>query len=69
MKLCLAAVLVALIPLPSSAQELAGAKEYVLASEDPPMPIGATHQVTDNSNMTNCKLKMTVGEQDLGGEM
>ena len=69
MKLCLAAALVALISLPSSAQELAGAKEYVLASEDPPMPIGATHQVTDNSNMTNCKLKMTVGEQDLGGEM
>jgi hypothetical protein len=69
MKLCLAAALVALTSLHSSAQELVGVKEYVLASEDPLMPIGATHQVDDNSNMTNCKLKITVGEQDLGGEM
>ena len=69
MKLCLAAALVALIPLPSLAQEVAGKTGYVLASENPPIPVEVTFQVRDNLNITNGKLKMKVGEQEFGGEM
>lgn len=69
MKLCLAAALVAFAPLPSLAQEVAAAKEYVLASKNPPMPVGITHLVTDNSNMLNGKMKMKFGERDFAGTM
>ncbi|MEN8772399.1 MAG: hypothetical protein ABF379_06315 [Akkermansiaceae bacterium] len=69
MNLCLAAAFAALIPLSSVAQEVTAAKKYILASKNPPTPVGSTHQVSDNLNFTNGKLKMKVGEQEFGGDM
>ena len=70
MELCLgAAAFMALVQLPSLAQEVAATNEYVPASEDPPMPVGITHQVTDNSNMLDGKVKMKFGERDFAGNM
>ena len=45
------------------------AKTYILASENPPMPVGITFRVSDRSVVSNGKMKMTLGERVIEKEM